>query len=275
MKLSLTIIFSFIWSVGFGQPASFRAVYEMSGQPDSTDEKSLYTEIMFLDVFPDLSVFQSREKFLSDSILNSEAFQQNVFATGEIDMRQLPRSKQLFKVIKDYKLKRIIFRNRLGINGFEYNSPMDSLQWHLEKDTATISGYLCSKATTCLAGRCYTAWYTTEIPFPDGPYKFCNLPGFIIDIFDCKKYYEFRLLNITHIKTQSPGNELQHYTSVSKNEYFAYIEKAKKTPEILLQSSQQNNQFQIQGANMDELIEKRLQKLKEQMKKNNNPIEFF
>ena len=58
------------------------------------------------------------------------------------------------------------------------------LNWELINETKNISGYTCSKATTNFRGRKYTAWFTTDIPFRFGPWKFTNSPGLIMEIAD-------------------------------------------------------------------------------------------
>ncbi|MEL7122486.1 MAG: GLPGLI family protein [Bacteroidota bacterium] len=67
------------------------------------------------------------------------------------------------------------------------------LKWDLLNETQIIAGQVCSKATTHYGGRLYTAWYTTEIPIPDGPYVFNGLPGLILKVVDSKGWYSFTI----------------------------------------------------------------------------------
>lgn len=63
--------------------------------------------------------------------------------------------------------------------------------WLITKDTKTIKGYLCKKATCnsievkpddpAYFGQ-VTAWFTEEIPIPAGPDRYCGLPGLILEI---------------------------------------------------------------------------------------------
>jgi len=59
---------------------------------------------------------------------------------------------------------------------------------------------MAQKATTSFAGRQYIAWFTPEIPVPDGPYKFNGLPGLIIEIADLKDHYHFKLTGFEILK---------------------------------------------------------------------------
>ena len=59
---------------------------------------------------------------------------------------------------------------------------------------STILGYPCHKATTHFRGRDYVAWYTEEIPYPYGPYKFGGLPGLITCIYDTQREHIYTLV---------------------------------------------------------------------------------
>ncbi|PKP14952.1 MAG: hypothetical protein CVU07_12255, partial [Bacteroidetes bacterium HGW-Bacteroidetes-23] len=56
--------------------------------------------------------------------------------------------------------------------------------WKLEAETKTISNYLCTKASVKFRGRNYIAWFSSDIPTNVGPWKFNNLPGAILQVYD-------------------------------------------------------------------------------------------
>lgn len=62
-------------------------------------------------------------------------------------------------------------------------------QWKLHSETKKLSNFLCKKATIQFRGRKYTAWYTTKIPVPFGPWKLRGLPGMILEFYDTEKYF--------------------------------------------------------------------------------------
>ncbi|MDR6403523.1 GLPGLI family protein [Chryseobacterium ginsenosidimutans] len=62
--------------------------------------------------------------------------------------------------------------------------------WKIEENsTRTILKYKCIKATTSFRGSNITAYFTRELPYSAGPFKFFGLPGLILDVrVDGKSY---------------------------------------------------------------------------------------
>ena len=59
-----------------------------------------------------------------------------------------------------------------------------------------IGAFDCQRAETEYGGRKWIAWFTTEIPFQDGPYVFQGLPGLILEIKDENNNFLFTLNQI-------------------------------------------------------------------------------
>lgn len=72
-----------------------------------------------------------------------------------------------------------------------YEEPMDVYKWELIDLIDSIGNYIVHCAQTEYGGRNWIAWYTTDLPINDGPYKFSGLPGLIIRMYDDKKHYIF------------------------------------------------------------------------------------
>ncbi|SFM99746.1 GLPGLI family protein [Chryseobacterium oleae] len=65
------------------------------------------------------------------------------------------------------------------------------IEWKINKEsTKKILGYECIKATAIFRGSPITAYYTDEIPYSVGPFKFFGLPGAILDIRVDNKNYD-------------------------------------------------------------------------------------
>ena len=71
--------------------------------------------------------------------------------------------------------------------------------WILHEDTATISGFICKRATTHYRGRDWEVYYTSDIPLSRGPWKLWGLPGLIVHATDADGYFLFEMTNFERI----------------------------------------------------------------------------
>ena len=77
-----------------------------------------------------------------------------------------------------------------------YTETLPLQKWSITKDTMTVCGYPCIKATCRWRGRDYTAWFTTDIPVSCGPWKFGGLPGLIMKISDNDNIYSWEAVTV-------------------------------------------------------------------------------
>jgi len=112
-----------------------------------------------------------------------------------------PRNNSINSAIlyKDYKAKKIKVVDYISVHGFIYEEPLITQNWTIQDDTVTIAGYSCQKAICDWKGRSYEAWFTSEIPISEGPWKFYGLPGLIIKLHDTKYHYDFELVRFKKI----------------------------------------------------------------------------
>ena len=194
MKSLSTLVFFLMYSLSNSQ--SHRFIYEYKFASDSTKINSVTTEIMRLDIFTDHSEFVSEIRAKRDSsIFNIK--QRNSNSMGN----NLPIGKMKMKIYKGHKKYSI---ESIGIEQFKI--PYDQkLNWILTPDTKIVSSYNCQKATVIFGGRKWNAWFTSEIPYQDGPYIFGNLPGMIISIEDEENQHSFLLLANYKVKNSSPN----------------------------------------------------------------------
>lgn len=59
--------------------------------------------------------------------------------------------------------------------------PLGGIDWQLVDSVKTVAGYECQLAEAHYHGRNWKAWFTTDIPVQDGPWKLCGLPGLILE----------------------------------------------------------------------------------------------
>src|SRR5690606_10669622 len=67
--------------------------------------------------------------------------------------------------------------------------------------TKKVNQYNLQKATCDFGGRKWTAWFNTEIPLNEGPYKFHGLPGLIFEVSDSQNQFVFKLIKSYQLKS--------------------------------------------------------------------------
>ncbi|MDE5878330.1 MAG: GLPGLI family protein [Muribaculaceae bacterium] len=90
----------------------------------------------------------------------------------------------------------IKYRLPAGMDILHYTDSVPDMKWNFVADsTLNILGYECQLAHTDFAGRHYSAWFTTEIPLPFGPYKFGGLPGLILQLQDDEQQFVWEAID--------------------------------------------------------------------------------
>ncbi|SPY36000.1 GLPGLI family protein [Porphyromonas cangingivalis] len=109
-------------------------------------------------------------------------------------------------VYKNYSTKRskIVFRSIFSGPVYHYEEDTDLMKWTLQPEKRQILSYSCQRATTSFAGRNYEAWFTYDIPMPNGPWKFGGLPGLILSLRETRDHFVFECVAV-----QKPKQERQ------------------------------------------------------------------
>lgn len=68
--------------------------------------------------------------------------------------------------------------------------------WQLQDGDSIVCSYPCHKATATFRGRTWTVWYTLDLPYSDGPWKFCGLPGLVLYAYDSEDKFRFNCIGI-------------------------------------------------------------------------------
>lgn len=86
-------------------------------------------------------------------------------------------------VFKDFKNNKMLHREYILRTAYVINSDIYDYKWEFIDKFKVISGFNCRLSkTTDRFGFEIFAWYTEEIPIPDGPLNYHKLPGLILEI---------------------------------------------------------------------------------------------
>lgn len=178
--LYFTLIMTF--SLAFSQTK--RYIYELNYKLNPT-EANYKRNLMVLDINPK-EVKYYDYKFLEKDSLNKIHQSQNLSWTTQIPVTRKKNS----ETHTNYEL--------IGDDIYSYTT-QDPIQWKLENETQNYLGFKTQKATTNFGGRQWIAWFTKEIPFGEGPYKFRGLPGLILQIKDSEENFIFNLVKSSNL----------------------------------------------------------------------------
>lgn len=168
-----------------------RFFYELTFKPKK-DSARLDKIITILDITPKKSIYQDYTMPAQDSIIKVQIEEMEKTKSFK-DMTKLIRwPKFSYKIIKTYPDMKVQYVDRISRNLFSYEDD-PKLEWSILPDKQKIGAYNAQKATTEFGGRKWTAWFSSDIPFQDGPYKFKGLPGLIVKVEDADKNYSWQL----------------------------------------------------------------------------------
>lgn len=266
------ILLSAFLIAGFvAKSQTHRFIYDVEYKKDSTQN---YTtkENYHLDIEPQSVKYYPRDFYIGDSLVtnNLAITDGSKFNTSHI-VTHKPGS-------ADYDYHDVLENVVLKL------SSKDSQNWKLTNEKRKVKNLNLQKATTNWGGRKWTAWFTTDIPFQEGPYKFHGLPGLIIELSDDKKDYKFELVKSQ--KIEKPKNNMyidymiENSVPVDNKKYRDSKLKYYDSPVGYLRNATQqtrsSEEFYLNdgtkvGQNNSREVN---QRLKENIRKYNNPIEL-
>ena len=277
----ITFIALFLAQLSMAQTSRF--VYQVTMKSDSTDKANATIETARLDISPEKSLFYGEGRIKRDSVM------QRMRETRNFDRNAMQnlRSSIDYIVEKDLIKNITYFKTRLGRDQYTYEEDR-KMDWKILPETVKIGEYEAQKAETTFAGRKWYAWFTQDIPFQDGPYKFKGLPGLIVKVEDAKGDYSFDLQQSKKI-TEFPNfdNRGGNPIKVKRADFEKQEKLYRKDPVSFVtnsfsqggapappQSMGGGNRGGGGGFRMDSDFRKQMEdRLKEEVAKKNNPIE--
>lgn len=270
--LVLIFVGNFIFSQEFKKD-SLRGdfIYQLRAKPDSLNLSYIYDELFSLQIGDNYSVFNSLKSLKRDSIVSSVVRKGFSDKGTAIDFRNvsLPKTKYPYTIIQSQN--KISFFETVVMSPLTYSEPVLK-NWKIFGEEKKISTFLCKRAEIDYKGRHWIAWYTPDIPFQKGPYKFSGLPGLIVKISDSKGDYDFELVKSTK------SSELKGRLIVLN---YNKIENATETTPLKIDQAKQNlknnpvGNLESLGVNVTEEQKNSFRnRLREQNNKRENRLEL-
>ena len=179
-------------------------MYELTFREDTAHLDCYRTENHMLSIGKkrDVSSFRGYGTYRHNMELKKagdSGLTEELIKTGRIGkvFSDVPSSAIRCSIFKNMTSKNITTIDHIYMQGmYEYEESFNAFNWQITAETDTINNYVCQKAICDFGGRTWEAWFTSELPFSDGPYKFCNLPGLILNVADTENHYSWKFLSI-------------------------------------------------------------------------------
>ena len=206
MKNIFSILFVAVFAFANAQESkesSNRFFYELTFKPKQ-DSAKVDKVITVLDITDkNRSVYQDYTVISQDSITKVEMEAMQKAGVYKDLSKSLKTPKFSARIHKFYPSMKVEYVDKVG-NGMTpvniaYTEDL-KLNWKISNEKQKIGEYNTQKATAQYGGRTWTAWFSSDIPFQDGPYKFSGLPGLIVKIEDADKNYSWVLQGNKKIK---------------------------------------------------------------------------
>lgn len=131
--------------------------------------------------------------------------------------------------VKDLHKATITTYDKIFIDRYYYDEAMPDIKWELGNETKIICGYKCRNAFAKFRGRDWTAWYATDIPQNNGPWKFGNLPGLILRVEDSKGEHVFEAVTLRKKSNRFGPLDLD-YMKTTREKYNEAFAEYKRNP---------------------------------------------
>lgn len=291
-KISLVLLLI----IGFSSFAQNRFFYDYKFIPDSTDKANVLKEIMLLDIDKSGSKYYGQEKFIADSTSQADLERQLKLSPNNISISRNDKPGMIsYKVTKQYPDFKTHLFTRISNDSYKIEEDKKP-EWKILPDKQKIGEYNAQKATTKYGGREWTAWFSTDLPFQDGPYKFYGLPGLIVKIEDKTGSHSLTLVGNKTIQATTEkemnlpqgvqlygmgGKDIEINKAQFKKAWKAYKSDPTKNMREMMSKNSDTNKIVFKTKTADgreisdpnQVFREMEKKAKEGFKKNNNPIE--
>ena len=121
---------------------------------------------------------------------------------GEFMRGNYPHKRLKTYIYKNYPEGRMTVTDVLILQDYRYVDSLHAQTWTMGDSTREVLGYTCQQATADFRGRRWTAWFATDIPVSNGPWKLGGLPGLILEAYDEGQQHVFTAVGLERVKDE-------------------------------------------------------------------------
>ena len=173
-----------------------------------TLKNELRDDLLILQIGKEVSKCYSYYTFQCDSLQRtpdgakvwSELFRRAIEKDGIYG--DFPHVRMSTYVYKNYPTGQMTITDRISSQGYCYVDSLHTQTWAMGDSTREVLGYTCQQATADFRGRRWTAWFATDIPISDGPWKLGGLPGLILKAYDEGQQHVFTAVGLERVKDE-------------------------------------------------------------------------
>ena len=173
-----------------------------------TLKNELRDDLLILQIGKEVSKCYSYYTFQCDSLQRtpdgakvwSELFRRAIEKDGIYG--DFPHVRMSTYVYKNYPTGQMTITDRISSQGYRYADSLHTQMWTIVDSTREVLGYTCQQATADFRGRRWTAWFATDIPVSDGPWKLGGLPGLILEAYDEGQQHIFTAVGLERVKDE-------------------------------------------------------------------------
>ena len=215
--------------------ASMKCMYRATQLKDTLDV-AFYEDLLILQIGPQVSKCFSYYTFQNDSLRqtpegNRQASELFNRALADFHkhrdrsrfLNSFPRNRTVTIVYKNHPAGAITVTDGLREDLVTYRDTLNAQQWTMTDSTREVLGYTCQQATADFRGRHWTAWFATDIPVSDGPWKLGGLPGLILEAYDKGHQYTFTAVGLERVAEEpiifTPSGEKNGYRTVDRRAF--------------------------------------------------------
>ena len=173
-----------------------------------TLKNELRDDLLILQIGKEVSKCYSYYTFQCDSLRRtpdgakvwSELFRRAIEKDGIYG--DFPHVRMSTYVYKNYPTGQMTITDRISSQDYCYVDSLHTQTWTMGDSTREVLGYTCQQATADFRGRRWTAWFATDIPISDGPWKLGGLPGLILEAYDEGQQHVFTAVGLERVKDE-------------------------------------------------------------------------